>query len=73
MREEADSALRVTEAKVRSTVVSLDYATDRGMVMNRGGGRPTVAVTSNVRPVEQLASLGPPAARLARIRRLCGV
>jgi hypothetical protein len=68
-----DSIFRAAEAKVRSTTIQLDYAIDQALVMNRGGGRPTEAVMSTVRAAEQLQSLGKPAARLERMRALCGV
>jgi hypothetical protein len=68
-----DSAVRADEAANRSTTVSLDYAIDQAIATNRGGGRPTSAVLGTVREMESLTSLGPPAARLERVRKLCGV
>jgi hypothetical protein len=68
-----DSAVRENEARNRSTTITLDYGADRGIVMNRGGGRPTIAITGTVREIERLDQLGPPAARLERMRKLCGV
>ena len=68
-----DSAVRTNEARDRSTMISLDYGADRGMAINRGGGQPTTAITGTVRDIERLDQLGPPAARLERARKLCGV
>jgi len=42
-------------------------------VMNRGGGKPTDAILATVRAIERLEKLGPPIARVERMRRLCGV
>jgi hypothetical protein len=53
--------------------VTLDYAIDQAFAMNRGGGRPTDAITAPVRDMERLRQLGPPAARIERVRRLCAV
>lgn len=71
--EQLDSLVRAQEAKTRSTMVSLDYAVDQGMAMNRGGNLPVVAVSGTVREIERLDKLGPPSARLERVRKLCGV
>ncbi|MGH9887627.1 MAG: hypothetical protein ACREBE_19005 [bacterium] len=68
-----DSAFRANEAQLRSTTVSLDYGIDQGIAMNRGAGKPTVAIMGTVREIEHLDQLGPPAARLERMRKLCGV
>jgi len=68
-----DSVLRENEARNRNTTINLDYGADRGIAMNRGGGRPTTAIMGTVREVERLERLGPPAARLERMRKLCGV
>jgi hypothetical protein len=68
-----DSALRASLNSVRSTSVSLDYAIDQAVAANRGGGKPTEAIIGSVRALEHLEKLGPPAARLERLRRLCGV
>ncbi len=68
-----DSALRAAEAAMRSTTIMFDYAVDQAFVMNRGGGRPTDAVVGSVRSFERLEKLGPPAARMERMRKLCGV
>lgn len=68
-----DSTLRSATASVRSTSITLDYAVDQAFVLNRGGGRPTDAIMGPVRDVERLPQLGPPAARLERARKLCGV
>ena len=71
--EQADSLLRAQIATRRSTSVSFDYVIDQGIASNAGGGRPTTAILSSVRALERLESLGPPVARMARLRRLCGV
>jgi hypothetical protein len=71
--EQIDSLIRKTEASIRSTTINMDYAVDQAIVSNRGGGKPTVAVLGTVRAVERLEKLGPPAARLERMRKLCGV
>jgi hypothetical protein len=68
-----DSAVREREARNRSTVISLDYGADRATAMNRGGGRPPTAIIGTVREIERLDQLGPPSARLERMRKLCGV
>jgi hypothetical protein len=68
-----DSAFRENEARNRSTTITLDYGVDRGTAMNRGGGRPPTAIIGTVREIERLDQLGPPAARLERMRKLCGV
>jgi hypothetical protein len=68
-----DSLVRATEAKVRSTSISMDYAIDQAVVSNRGGGKPTEAVLGSVRAIERLDKLGPPVARMERMRKLCGV
>lgn len=68
-----DSTIRTANESVRSTTVSLDYAIDQGVIMNRGGGGPTQAALGSVKIVEDLQKLGPPKARLERARRLCGV
>jgi hypothetical protein len=68
-----DSAIRAAEATMRSTTISMDYPIDQAIATNRGGGKPTTAVLGTVRAMESLASLGPPAARLERVRKLCGV
>ena len=68
-----DSAIRENEARNRSTTITLDYGSDRGVAINRGGGRPTIAITGTVREIERLAQLGPPIARLERMRKLCRV
>jgi hypothetical protein len=68
-----DSVFRAAEARVRTTSISLDYAIDQAIVSNRGGGKPTDAVLATVRSVERLEKLGPPMARMERMRKLCGV
>ena len=72
-RDRLDSAFAVGRAAVRSTVVTLNFPLDRAMIMNRGGGKPTNAVMAAVVQVEHLASLAGPAARMERVRKLCGV
>jgi len=68
-----DSAFRAAINARRSTNITLDYPVDRAIVINRGGGRPTDAITGSVRAVESLERLGPIKARVERVRRLCGV
>jgi hypothetical protein len=68
-----DSALRAADASIRSTSISLDYPIDQAIVMNRGGGKPTDAVMATIRAVEHAEKLGSVAARLERMRKLCGV
>jgi hypothetical protein len=72
-RAQLDSTIRATDASLRSTTISLDYPIDQGMVMNRGGGKPTNAVMATVRDVEHAEKLGSISARLERMRKLCGV
>jgi hypothetical protein len=71
--EQRDSTIRATNAAKRSTVISIDYAIDQAIISNRGGGRPTDAILSNVRAVEKIEKFGPIVARVERVRRLCGV
>jgi hypothetical protein len=68
-----DSVLAATVAANRSTTITLDLALDHGMAMNRGGNAPVTAVRGNVREMESLEQFGPPKARIARARKLCGV
>jgi hypothetical protein len=71
--ERRDSTVRVATTGTRTTAILLDYAVDQGFAMNRGGGRPTDAIAAPAREIERLPQLGPPAARVQRARRLCGV
>ena len=71
--EQRDSAIRATNAANRSTLITIDYAIDQAVISNRGGGRPTDAILSNVRAVEKIDRFGPIVARVERVRRLCGV
>ena len=68
-----DSVVRAADAVARSTTISFDYAIDQGTASNRGGGKPTLAILGPVRNLEKLESLGNPAARIERVRQLCGV
>ncbi len=68
-----DSVLRAATTAVRSTMVTLDYALDQGILSNRGGGKPSHAVLGSVRAVENLESAGRPRERMERVRKLCGV
>jgi len=68
-----DSTIRAAEASMRSTMIQLDYAIDQAVVSNRGGGKPFHAILATVRAIENLEKLGPPSARLERMRKLCGV
>jgi len=68
-----ESTIRVNNDAIRSTDISLDYALDQAMVMNRGGNRPWMAGMGTVREVESLEQLGPPKSHVERARRLCGV
>ncbi len=70
---QVDSAHRAVEAVMRSTSITFDYAVDRAFAINRGAGKPTVAITSTVRAMESLDNLQRPAARMERMRKLCGV
>jgi len=67
-----DSVLRAARAAVRSTVISLDYALDQGILHNLGGGKPEHAVLTSTRMVESLTALGVKD-RMAHFRKLCGV
>ena len=71
--EQLDSARRAAEAAIRTTSFTFDYPIDQAIAMNRGGGRPTVAVIGSVREMENLEQLKSPAARMERMRKLCGV
>lgn len=68
-----DSVMRHAQDSIRTTTISLNYAVDQALAINRGGGKPTVAVIGTVRAAEHLQSLGDPAARMERVRTLCGV
>jgi YD repeat-containing protein len=68
-----DSTFRAASSATRTTQVMLDYVVDQAFAMNRGGGRPTDAITASVRDIERLRQLGPPVARIERVRRLCAV
>ena len=72
-REQVDSARRAIQASLRSTSISFDYVVDRAFVLNRGAGKPATGVTASVREMETLENLGRPAARMERMRKLCGV
>ena len=72
-REQVDSARRATQLSLRSTSISFDYGVDRAFALNRGGGKTATGVTSSVRDMENLDNLGRPAARMERMRKLCGV
>ncbi|MGH7329527.1 MAG: hypothetical protein ACREJX_14370 [Polyangiaceae bacterium] len=67
-----DSLLKAAQDAVRSTVITLDYAVDQGILNNRGGGKPGNAALSSAHDVEALPALGI-RARMALMRRLCGV
>ncbi|HEY4303207.1 MAG TPA: hypothetical protein VGM82_01965 [Gemmatimonadaceae bacterium] len=71
--QQMDSVRRAFDATNRSTAISFDYGADRALAMNRGGGKPTTAITSSVRDMEKLDNLQQPAARMERMRKLCGV
>jgi hypothetical protein len=68
-----DSALHAAFSARRSTTISFDYAIDQAVVSNSGGGRPSDGIIGTIRSIEKLEKLGPPTARLARVRKLCGV
>jgi hypothetical protein len=71
--DQLDSARRAIEATLRTTSINFDYPVDRALAVNRGAGRPTVAIMSSVREMESLDNLQQPAARMERMRKLCGV
>lgn len=68
-----DSLFHADFVATRRTNFDLDYAADRAIASNGGGGRPTDAVMGPVRALERLESLGVPAERKEHVRRLCGV
>jgi hypothetical protein len=68
-----DSTFRAALNAIRATTISLDYAMDQAIATNRGGGLGSEGIMGTVRSIEKLEKLGPPQARLARARRLCGV
>jgi hypothetical protein len=72
-QEQRDSTIRAVSASTRSTLITIDYAIDQAIVQNRGGGRPTDAILSNIRAIEKMEKFGPIVARVERVRRLCGV
>jgi hypothetical protein len=71
--EQMDSARVAAEAALRSTSINFDYPADRALAFNHGGAKATVAIMSSVREMEKLESLQQPAARMERMRTLCGV
>lgn len=71
--EQRDSIRMLAESRVRSTSISFDYPVNQAIARNSGGGKPTVAVLGTVRSMENLEKLGPPKARIQRVRQLCGV
>jgi hypothetical protein len=71
--EQRDSTLRAVTNATRTTTVTLDWLSDQGMAMNRGGGSPTDAIMGTVRLIQDLPQLGPVSARIERVRKLCGV
>lgn len=71
--EQLDSARRAAEALQRTTSINFDYPLDQAIAMNRGKGLPSNAVIGSVREMENLEQLGRPAARMERMRKLCGV
>ena len=72
-RAQLDSAFRASMAASRTTDISLNYALDQALAVNRDGERTTNAVIGTVRSMENLESLGNPRARMERVRKLCGV
>lgn len=68
-----DSVRRAFEAANRMTTISFDYPADRAFATNRGAGKPTVAIMSAVREMENLENLQRPRERMERMRKLCGV
>jgi hypothetical protein len=71
--EQVDSAHHAIQAVMRSTSITFDYPVDRAFALNRGASKPTTAITSTVREMENLDNLQRPAARMERMRKLCGV
>lgn len=71
--DQRDSVRRALDATMRSTSINFDYAINQALVMNSGGGKPTVAITGSIRSMENLEKLGPPTKRIQRLRKLCGV
>ena len=68
-----DSIRRAAEAGRRITTISLDFAIDQALAVNRAGSSDTEAIIGTVRRFENLQSLGPPNERIRRIRKFCGV
>lgn len=72
-RAQLDSAFRANIESSVTTNISLNYALDQALAVNRGGSRPSTGVIGTVRSMESLESLGNPRARMQRVRQLCGV
>lgn len=68
-----DSALRAGFTSQLLTSISIDFAIDEAMATNRGAGRPTESIMGTARQLENLDALGPPTARIQRVRKLCAV
>jgi hypothetical protein len=72
-KEKLDSVIRADLNATRASSISFDYPLDQALAINRGGAKPTEAIIGSVRAFENMAKLGPPSARIAMVRRLCGV
>ncbi len=68
-----DSALRAHAAAERSTLISLDYVVDPGLLMKRGGGRSLQTLNVSTRAVADLPLLDRPARHAREAMRDCHV
>ena len=66
-------APQIQVGTIPALAASRIYVPPAAHLSNSGGGRPTDAVSGSVRAFEALERLGPPRARLERLRKLCGV
>lgn len=68
-----DSALVKAQRATRVTSISLDYLTDNGFLMQRGGGQPTRSMIVSTVAVENLPLLDNPAQHARDAARHCNV
>ena len=68
-----DSDLSAAVQSVHSTTISLDYVTDDGLLIQRGGGRPERSMLVSTTAVGDLEVLGRPAERACEAATTCHV
>ncbi len=72
-RSALDSALRAQAASQQSTMISLDYVVDPGLLIKRGGRRTLQTLAVSTRAVADLPSLDRPAEHAREAMRDCHV